>query len=65
MGSPNDRPMCPVCKHKMALARISAGQRGFETRTFECSTCDRMENVSLAVDPMKTDAVGWFASGLS
>jgi hypothetical protein len=65
MGSPNDRPMCPVCKHKMALARISAGQRGFEIRTFECSTCDRTENISLAVHPMKTDAVGWFASELS
>jgi hypothetical protein len=49
----------------MALARISAGRRGFEMRTFECSTCDRTENISLAVDPLKTDAVGWLASELS
>jgi hypothetical protein len=55
-----DQPLCPVCKHRMALARISPGQRGFEERTFECSTCRR----TLAVDPMRTDAVGWFAGEL-
>jgi hypothetical protein len=48
----------------MALARISAGVRGFEVRTFECSTCERTEQLSMAVDPMKTDAVGWLASEL-
>jgi hypothetical protein len=48
----------------MGLARISPGNRGFEERTFECSTCHRIENVSFGVDPMKTDAVGWLASGL-
>lgn len=58
MGSPNDRPMCPDCKHKMVLARISAGRRGFEMRTLECSTCKRTENILMAVDPMKTNAVG-------
>lgn len=29
--------------------------------TFECSTCERTEVVRFAVDPMQTDAVGWFA----
>jgi hypothetical protein len=48
----------------MALARISAGERGFEVRTFECATCHRIEKVSFPVDPMKTDAVGWVASEL-
>jgi len=48
----------------MALARISPGERGFEVRTFECSTCERTEQVPVAVDPMKTDAVGWLASEL-
>ncbi|UPK31366.1 response regulator [Bradyrhizobium sp. 195] len=52
----NARPMCPVCKHRMA--RISPGQRGFEERTFECSTCERTEVIRFAVDPMQTDAVG-------
>lgn len=63
-SSPNDRPMCPACKHRMALARISPGQRGFEERTFECSTCERTETISVPVDPMKTDAIGWLASEL-
>jgi hypothetical protein len=59
-----DRPMCPVCKHRMALGCVSPGERGFEDRSFECSTCERTERVSVAVDPMKTDAVGWLASEL-
>lgn len=57
-----DRPMCPTCKHRMGLARISPGQRGFEERTFECATCRRTEKLSYAVDPLKPDAVGWLAS---
>jgi hypothetical protein len=44
--------MCPVCNHKMALARIFPGERGFEERTFECSTCARTEKVAFAVDPV-------------
>jgi hypothetical protein len=56
--------MCPVCKHRMGLARISAGERGVEVRTFECATCHRIEKVSFAIDPLKTDAVGWLASEL-
>ena len=65
MGSATtDRPMCQVCKHRMALARISPGERGFEERTFECSTCERTEKISVTVDPMKSDAVGWLAGEL-
>jgi hypothetical protein len=48
----------------MALARISPGTRGFQERTFERSTCERTEKVSVAIDPMKTDAIGWLASEL-
>jgi hypothetical protein len=48
----------------MGLARISPGKRGFEERTFECSTCHRIEKISFANDPLKTDAVGWLASEL-
>ena len=59
-----ERPMCPVCKHRMGLARISPGERGIEERTFECATCHRTEKLSLAIDPLKTDAVGWLASEL-
>ena len=59
-----ERPLCPTCKHRMGLARISSGERGFEERTFECRTCHLIEKVSFPVDPMKTDAVGWLAGEL-
>lgn len=60
----SDRPMCPTCKHRMGLCRTSVGKRGFEERTFECATCHRTETLSVAVDPMKTDALGWLAGEL-
>jgi hypothetical protein len=59
-----ERPSCPNCKHRMGLARISPGERGFEARTFECSTCHQIEKVSFPVDPLKTDALGWLAGEL-
>src|SRR5229473_1291863 len=52
-----ERPMCLTCKHRMGLARISPGKRGFEEHTFECRTCHRIEKVSFAIDPMKTAAL--------
>jgi hypothetical protein len=48
----------------MGLARIFPGERGFEVRIFECSTCDRIERMTYPVDPMKTDALGWLAGEL-
>jgi hypothetical protein len=48
-----NRPMCPVCKHRMSLARISPGTRGFQERTFECSTCGPTEKTSVTVDPVR------------
>jgi hypothetical protein len=63
-SSSTERPMCPTCKHRMGLARISPGERGVEVRTFECTTCHCIEKVSFTVDPLKTDAVGWLASEL-
>ena len=63
-SSSTERPMCPTCKHRMGLARISPGKRGFEERTFECSTCHRLTKVVMAVDPLKTDALGWRAGEL-
>jgi hypothetical protein len=64
MSSVADRPMCPTCKHRMSLATIRAGQRGYEDRTFQCSTCHRLEKVSVPVDPLDTTAVGWIAGKL-
>jgi hypothetical protein len=43
------RPIKPACTGR----RAAPGERGFEVRTFECSTCDRTEQVSMSVDPMK------------
>ncbi len=64
MSSVGNRPMCLTCKHRMGLARVSPGKRGFDDYTFECSTCHRTEKVSVVVDPMRTDAAGWFAGEL-
>jgi len=48
----------------MRLARVAPRAQDLEERTFECSTCERVEKVSFPVDPMKTDAVGWLAGEL-
>ena len=53
MSSPNFRPMCQVCKHRMSLARISPGERGFEELTFECSTCGRTEKMLCKLIPLR------------
>jgi hypothetical protein len=63
-NSDNERPMCPICKRKMGLAGIRPGARGFELRVFECSTCHRLAEMTLSVDPLKTDALGWLAGEL-
>jgi hypothetical protein len=43
----------------MVLARISVGPVGFEHRTFDCSICDCVEEIVVAVDPRRTGAAGW------
>jgi hypothetical protein len=48
----------------MMLARISPGPTGFELRTFDCPKCDHVEQIAIASDPMKTEAVGWFVGEL-
>jgi hypothetical protein len=48
----------------MRLARISPRPRGFEDRTFECATCHRLDKISLPVDPLKTNSLGWLAGEL-
>ncbi len=59
-----ERPVCPSCKHRMGLARVSPGEPGLEQRIFECDTCHRTDQVYFPVDPLKTDAIGWLASEL-
>ncbi len=58
------RIRCPKCKTRMRLARISPGPTGFELRTFDCSKCDHVEKVVIALDPMKSGDVGWLVGEL-
>jgi hypothetical protein len=48
----------------MMLARIMPGPPGFDIRNFECDNCDHVLTLSVAIDPMKSDALGWFAGEL-
>ena len=59
-----ERLRCPKCQTRMMLARISPGPTGYELRTFDCSKCDHVEQIIMALDPMKSEAVGWFAGEL-
>jgi hypothetical protein len=43
----------------MISTDVSDGPEGFEHRTFECLKCGHSEGRVVAVDPMKSDAVGW------
>ena len=51
------RPACPKCQTDvMMLTRISFAVSGFEFRTFECSACEYVHKMLVAlVDPMKSD----------
>jgi hypothetical protein len=55
---------CPRCRTRMMLASISPGPAGFEIRTFDCSKCDHVEQVAIALDPMKSGDVGWLVGEL-
>jgi hypothetical protein len=57
-------PRCPKCTNRMMLARIAPGSRGFDVRTFECANCEHIQIVTVATDPMKSDAVKWMAGQL-
>jgi hypothetical protein len=39
---------------RMTLARIAPGPTGFELRTFDCSQCDHVEKIAIALDPAKS-----------
>jgi hypothetical protein len=48
----------------MVLARIAPGPTGFELRTFDCSQCDHVEKIAIALDTMKSGDVGWLVGEL-
>jgi hypothetical protein len=59
-----ERPRCPKCEHRMSLARIMPGPEGYDLRNFECDKCDHVITVTVATDPMKSEATGWLAGEL-
>jgi hypothetical protein len=59
-----ERPRCSRCQTRMMLERVSAGPIGFEHRLFECPKCDQVEMSVIALDPLKSNAMGWLAGEL-
>ena len=55
-----ERLRCEKCHARMMLVGISPGPAGFELRTFDCSSCDHVEKIAIASDPLKSGDVGWF-----
>jgi hypothetical protein len=53
---------CKRCKARNVVVRISAGSVGFEHRMFGCTICSYEEEVVLAVDARRADAIGWLAA---
>jgi hypothetical protein len=43
----------------MVTTTLVEGPEGFEHRTFKCRRCGHSEDQVVAVDPLKSDAVGW------
>jgi transcription elongation factor Elf1 len=61
---PIGRPRCPKCKARMVTTALVEEPEGFERRTFECQRCGHSEEKVVAVDPLKSEAVGWTDSEL-
>lgn len=55
---------CPNCRAEMALGRILPSQSNLDLRTFECTKCNRTEQVFVAVDPLNAYTLGWFLGEL-
>jgi tRNA(Ile2) C34 agmatinyltransferase TiaS len=62
--APTEHPRCPKCHNRMDLARIMAGSKGYDLRNFECDKCDYVTTITVATDPMKSNAMGWLAGSL-
>ena len=58
------RLRCPKCQRRMTLARTLPGPTGFDLRKFECASCDHVEQIVIASDPMKSGDVGWLVGEL-
>jgi hypothetical protein len=58
------RLRCPKCQIGMRLSHIAPGPTGFELRTFDCSKCDHLEKIAIALNPVKSGDVGWLVGEL-
>jgi hypothetical protein len=54
----------PECNKRMHLARAMPGLKGFDLRNFECEKCDKVVTLTVAADPMTSDAIRWLAADL-
>lgn len=59
-----ERPRCPKCQKRMDLAQIMPGPKGYDLRYFECGKCDHVITLTVATDPMKSDALRWLTGDL-
>ena len=48
----------------MNLAQVLPGPKGHDLRNFECDKCDQVVTLSVATDPMKSDALRWLTGDL-
>jgi hypothetical protein len=48
----------------MMLARIMAGSKGWDIRSFECRKCTYIHVITVASDPMKSESAGWLKADL-
>jgi transposase-like protein len=60
---PIERPLCPRCRTRMMLARISPAPDHKEKRVFECPKCNFIDTVTV-LDPLKSESTGWLLSEL-
>ncbi len=58
------RPHCPRCHARMVAQRIVPSRSGFEHWTLRCTKCGNVHQAQVAIDPMKSDAMGWLDSEL-
>ena len=61
---PIERPRCPNCHTRMLLAYIKSSSSDQDMRLFECATCDHVQKVFVANDPMKSGTLGWLFADL-
>jgi len=53
-----------VCQSRAEIHRIAKARDGFEHWTLRCTKCGHIDQVQVSVDPLKSEASGWFDSEL-